>query len=78
MPSRRKCHVLKIQRSATLTVSIDDQVACVRRELGFRRRVYARRVSEGKMTQISADKEITAMEAVLVTVEAAAAKTRLF
>lgn len=48
----------------TTPVSLDDQIKAVTRELGFRRHVYARRVSEGKMTQITADKEIAAMEAI--------------
>lgn len=51
----------------TQPVPISRQIACVTRELGFRRRVYARRVQEGKMTQAQADAEIGAMTAVLET-----------
>lgn len=58
-------------------VPLADQVACVERELRFRRRVYARRVEQGSMTQAKADQEIRDMEAVLETVQAAAAKERL-
>jgi hypothetical protein len=54
-----------------------DQIACVTRELGFRRRVYARRVEQGSMTQAKADLEIRHMEAVLETVEKAATAERL-
>lgn len=53
-----------------MPVSITDQIRCVERELGFRRRVYARRVDAQSMTQAQADKEIGAMEAVLATLRA--------
>ena len=51
-------------------ISIERQIACVQRELGYRERVYARRVADGKMTQAKADDEIAAMRAVLATLEA--------
>lgn len=54
-----------------------EQIACVTRELGYRRRVYARRVEAGSMTQAQADREIRHMEAVLETVEKAATSERL-
>ena len=34
-----------------MTITDFDKLQCVVRELGFRRRVYARRVEQGKMTQ---------------------------
>jgi hypothetical protein len=46
---------------------IDEQIACVKREIEMRRRVYPRWVQEGKMKQAKADAEIEAMEAVLAT-----------
>jgi hypothetical protein len=52
---------------APRSVSIDQQIACVERELGYRRHVYACRVADGKMTQAKADSEIAQMEAVLLT-----------
>lgn len=58
-------------------VPFAEQIACVTRELGYRRRVYARRVESGSMTQIQADREIRHMEAVLETVETAAKAERL-
>ena len=58
-------------------ISLEDQVACVERELGYRRRVYARRVDQGSMTQAKADVEIARMEAVLATVKKAAEGARL-
>jgi hypothetical protein len=44
---------------------IDQQIACVTREITYRERVYARRVAAGKMTQRLADRELHAMKAVL-------------
>lgn len=54
-----------------------EQIACVTREIGYRRRVYKRRVEAGSMTQQQADREIRHMEAVLETVEKAATAERL-
>ncbi len=50
-------------------ITLDRQVAEVRREVGLRRRVYPRWVSQGKMTQVEADRRIEAMEAVQKTLE---------
>lgn len=47
-----------------MTYTPADKLACVERELAFRRRVYARRVDAGKMSQKNADKEIGCMEAI--------------
>lgn len=58
-------------------VPFADQIACVTREITFRRRVYRRRVTNGSMTQAQADREIRHMEAVLETVEKAAQTERL-
>jgi hypothetical protein len=52
-----------------MTVSLQDQIACVERELKYRERVCARRVSEEKMTQALADRELTRMRAVLATLQ---------
>jgi hypothetical protein len=53
------------------TVTIDQQIACVKRELAQRRRVYPRWVQSGQFgyTQQKADQEIAGMEAVLATLE---------
>lgn len=48
----------------------EEKLACAKRELGFRRRVYAFRVQQGKMTQDAADKEIWLMEAIQQDYEA--------
>ncbi len=41
-----------------------QKLAAVNRELVFRRRVYARRVDQGKMTQELADRQILIFEAI--------------
>lgn len=60
-----------------MTIALDVQIKCVTRELGMRARVYPRWVASGKMTQAAADKETAAMQAVLDTLTALAAKDRL-
>ena len=50
-----------------MTVSMTEQIKCVKREISMRERVYPRFVKEGKMTQDEADREIAAMKAVLDT-----------
>jgi len=52
-----------------VSIDIDRQIACVRREVSMRRRVYPRWVSTGKMTQDEADRQISTMEAVQATLE---------
>lgn len=52
-----------------MSIDIDRQIACVRREVSMRRRVYPRWVSTGKMTQDEADRQISTMEAVQATLE---------
>lgn len=50
-----------------MSVPLADQIACVRREIGMRERVYKRWVSDQKMSQHKADTELEAMRAVLET-----------
>ena len=52
-------------------VTLAEQIACVKREIGLRERVYPRWVATGRLTQRKADDEIAAMKAVLETLEAA-------
>lgn len=47
-----------------MTVTIDDEIKCVGREIGLRRAVYPRKVEQGKMLQHVADKEIAVMVAI--------------
>lgn len=48
-------------------LTIDDQIACVEREIRMRERVYPRWVGQGKMTQAKADHETAVMREALVT-----------
>lgn len=45
-------------------ISVDEKLACIRRELSLRRHVYPRRIAEQKMSQRLADREISTMEAI--------------
>lgn len=60
-----------------MAVSIQDQVACVKRELGQRERVYARLVANGRMSRDKAIHETAAMQAVLETLQAVERGERL-
>ena len=51
-------------------ISIDDQIACVAREIAMRRRVYRKRVESFQMDGDHAEREIETMEAVLETLKA--------
>lgn len=46
------------------TFTFEQKLAAVKRETAFRRRVYARRVSEAKMTAALAAEQIAVMEAI--------------
>jgi hypothetical protein len=46
------------------TYTAEEKMKAVERELGYRRRVYSRRVSEGKMSQQLADEQIALFEAI--------------
>jgi hypothetical protein len=54
--------------------SIADQIACVDREIRMREAVFPLRVSAGKMSQETANREIVRMRAVLDTLKAVEAK----
>jgi hypothetical protein len=53
----------------TEPIPIERQIACVRREVSMRKRVYPRWVQNAKMTQDEADRQIETMEAVQATLE---------
>ena len=57
-------------------VPIARQIACVKRELGMRRRVYPKRVADGRMTEADHQREVAEMEAVLATLEGVAKAAR--
>lgn len=50
--------------------SISEQIACIERELRFRERCYPRWVSEQKMAQATAEREIACMKQVSRTLRA--------
>lgn len=50
-------------------ITIDDQIACVRREIAMRHRVYPRWVLNGKMKAEEAEQEKDRMHAVLATLQ---------
>lgn len=50
-------------------VALADQIACVRREIALRNKVYPRWVEKGRIHQEQADREIEAMIAVLATLQ---------
>lgn len=50
-------------------IPLEAQIKCVEREITFRRRVYARRISQGRMSEVFADQQIKLMEAVLETLK---------
>ncbi len=50
-------------------IPLEAQIKCVQREITFRKRVYARRVSNGRMSEVFADQQIKLMAAVLKTLQ---------
>ena len=50
-------------------MDISEQIKCVKREIGMRKRVYPRWVENGNMTQEKAEHELAAMSAVLETLQ---------
>lgn len=61
----------------TAPVMAERKLKAVERELSFRRRVYARRVDEGKMSKAAMDEEIAVFEAIATDYREAAVKDRL-
>lgn len=51
------------------TIPMEEQIACIEREIRMRERVYPRWVGAGKLSQKKADHEIAAMRAVLATIK---------
>lgn len=52
-----------------MPLGLDEQLACVRREVALRMRCYPAWVQRGSMTQAWADYQLAAMQAVLTTLE---------
>lgn len=57
-------------------ISLDEQIASVRREISMRERVYPRWVESKRLAQQKADAETNAMRAVLATLEGLRAQQR--
>lgn len=57
---------------ADRSFSAKDKAAAARREAGFRRYVYPKRVSDGKMKQEDADRQIAIMDAIAADYDAQA------
>ena len=49
--------------------SLEQLIECVQREINYRRHVYPRRVTAGRMSTDMMDKQIRLMEAVLANLE---------
>lgn len=60
----------------TAYFSIEEQIACLKREIGMRERLYPRWVSMQKMSQAKADTELGAMKAALATLERVSVASR--
>lgn len=61
----------------TDVITTADKLACAKRELAMRERVYTRWVEENKMSAGKAAHEIACMESIVADYEALAAKERL-
>lgn len=49
--------------------TLDEQIACVRREIALRKSFYPKRVAMNRLTPAQAEHETQCMEAVLATLE---------
>ena len=58
-----------MDRVSLFAPTLDDQIACVEREIALRRRAYPRFVFNHRMTREKADREIELMEHVLQTLQ---------
>jgi len=53
-----------------MTTTLDDQIDCVKREIGMRERVYPKWVQQRRLSQDQMDRELGRMRAVLNTLQA--------
>ncbi|MCA1623362.1 MAG: hypothetical protein LC768_13130 [Acidobacteria bacterium] len=56
-------------------ITIDEQIAEVKREIAMRRKVYPKWIEAGSMQKSKADFQVLAMEAVLILLQAIAKET---
>lgn len=54
---------------APQVVTMDDQIKCAERELGFRQRVYPRQVQDNKMSEGFATHQLQCQEAIIETLK---------
>lgn len=59
-----------MSRTADPPITLKDEIDCVRREVAYRKRVYARHVNKGKMSPDFARRQIAVMEAIGKRLEA--------
>jgi hypothetical protein len=59
-----------MSETMTTPIPLEVQIACVRREIRQRKRVYPRLVEDGRMVQATAARELATMTAVLTTLTA--------
>jgi hypothetical protein len=52
-----------------MTVTLQQQIASVKREIAMRVNVYAKRVADGKMRKAEAEHELACMRSVLETLQ---------
>jgi hypothetical protein len=69
IPSMSKYQDLLEDLFPQAEIPLEPQIKCVEREIKFRRRVYARRISQGRMSEVFADQQLKLMEAVLETLK---------
>jgi len=60
-----------------MAITLAEQIKCIEREIGYRKRVYPRLVDQGRMKLDQSDYQIAAMEAVLATLRDAAKAEQL-
>lgn len=54
---------------APISITLEQQIACVKREISMRERVYPRWILAGKLSEGKAEFELEAMKAVLASLE---------
>ena len=50
-----------------MSVTLEQQIACVKREIAMRKAVYPKQIERGRLSRGAANRELATMEAVLDT-----------
>lgn len=58
-------------------IGYEEQLSCVERELRLRKKLYPRKILDGRLTAFEADRELKRMEAVVETIRGLAQSERL-